>query len=155
MPDVIDTICDRDDQEAARKRLVGANCQVIFLPLRSALKELVSKYNIRNPSFGIGFPDAMVFKDFPIQITDCGFHVQKTTDPKAFVSLAFDINSGQMEYECRGIVRGRNETIRLDFKDGTPLYQLGATNHSPTTLANELIETSFGQRGFSPERIRA
>ena len=107
--------------------------------------ELVSKYNVRHPSQGFPFPEAVVFKYNPFHSTQFGFSVAKTTKPKASMRLVFNFNSGQMEFKCSSGSTRQEGTIKLDIKGDTPVFYLAEKIYSTETLAEALMQSFLGK----------
>jgi hypothetical protein len=139
MTDLIETISNHDDEEAARLARVARQSQSIFTRLWDALLKLVQKYNQRHPST-LGFESAIVFRPHPFHSAKFGLTLKKTTNPVRELDLQFDINLGHMVFRGGGSSAHRQAgTILLDIKDGTPKFWLGGNLYAVDSIAEELM----------------
>ncbi len=152
MPGSIDEVLNRAEAEHARRRRVGPASQAIFMSLRNSLGERVTKINEtqrrlthREP----WTPVAVRIKDFPFDTASCGMWIEKTTDPKASLTIEFPINAGELT--CT-LPSEEVDTIRLDFKNGTPEFRLNGKLSSSDDLAERWLLRLLGEEERTPNK---
>ncbi len=152
MPGSIDEVLSRAEAEQARKHRVGPASQAIYMSLRNALSERVSKINetqrrLTHPEPWT--PVAVRIKDFPFDTASRGMCIEKTTAPKDSFTIKFPINAGELT--CT-LPSGEVDTIRLDFKNGTPEFRFNENLSSSDDLAERWLLRLLGEEERTPNK---
>ena len=137
MTNLVDTISDLDDKEEKRKLRVTASSMTIFDGLWNALKQRIQRYNERHPQDRLAPNAVWIHHEWDSRHRKA--LIRKNAEPKNWLSIVFEINSGEMGCQFALGCGAIDATITLDVREGTPAFYMEGDSYSTDEIADALL----------------